>query len=896
MQSVRLLTLLLVMGLSVPVVADSLDKARSYFQAGEYSASIIEAKNALQKNPGDLEARLILARAYLALYKGAEAEKEFYRVKQLGGSPDQWVVGLAKALFYQGKSQELLDQLPLDPDYDDTTYAALAGWRAYAYLSLNQPDAAEKAIQAGEARQAEEPELLLGKARLLLAQQKRDQAKALLEGLTKRNAGLAEAHAMLGSIARAEKDDEAARRHYLQALEAEPDNLSAHVGLASLNIAEKRFDEAEKHIDRVLKLVPGHIYATYLSALVDLERGRQEEAERKVDFVLQNTPDYKPAIFAKGMLLLNARKYEQADRYLALYLQSHPDNWLVAEWLAFAKLRIGEPEEALEVLEKYGNDKRSNYYVLRGSAQMALKQFEASSESFEKALEMAPGSRIAERELALARLNLGDLSRLERLFEENAEMGELLFIAKMRERHHAEAARIAQKLISRERDNPVYHNMLGLALLAQQKLDEAERAFQAALEADPDYLTARFNLARIHDLQGDLEQAEKLYREVNRRKPNPAAYIGLANIAMKRGELKQAEALLQKAVELDDDAKVYLARFYLRSGQGERAIELLRREKTPRALSLLVEGYLQEGKVDEAIEVARRMGDDPRVLSLLARLYLAKGDRKAARTALQRALKQAPDDVAVLQQLAGLAVAEKDQANFGKWRDRLKELRGAKDPLVVELEGDWALAQGRFQQAMEYYERLITAGRASGAVWRKYDLATVRGQAQQRARKTYAAHLERHPDDVAARRRYAMLLQSLGETAASEREYQRVLAEVKDDPVTLNNLAWLYIEKGDRKAVELSEQAYQLAPQNAGIADTHGWALIRFGEVDKGVRLLKEWLPKVGDGRQRREIQYHLAYGLIQSGKSEEAAPLIAELESAGATAWVEELKTLQKP
>ncbi len=896
MQSVRLLTLLLVMGLSLPVVADSLDKARNYFQQGEYTSSIIEAKNALQKDPSNLEARQLLAQAYLALYKGAEAEKEFFRVRQLGGRPEQWVVGLAKTLFFQGKNRELLEQLPLDPSYDDATYAALAGWRASAHLNLDQVTAAAEEIQAGEARRAEEPDLVLGKARLLLAQQQRDQAKALLEDLVKRNAGLAEAHAMLGSIARAEKDMVATRRHYLRALEIEPNNLAAHVGLASLNVAEKRFDEAGKHIERVLELVPGHIYATYLSALVDLEQGRPEDAERKVDYVLQNIPDYQPAIFAKGLLLLNAKKYEQADRYLALYLQSNPDNWLVAEWLAFAKIRIGEADKALEVLEKYGNKKRPNYYVLLGSAQLALKQFEAASESFENALEMAPGSRIAERELALARLNLGDLSRLERLFEKDAEMGELLFIAKMRERQYADAARVAQKMISREGDNPVYHNMLGLALLSQNKLKEAERAFQAALDADPDYLTARFNLARVHDLEGDLDRAEELYREIDRRKPNPAAYIGLANIAMKRGELKQAEILLQKAVELDENAKVYLARFYLRSGQGERAIELLRREKTPQALSLLVEGYLQEGKVDEAIEVARRMGDDPRVLLLLARLYLAKGDRKAARITLQRALEQAPDNVAVLQQLAGLAVAEKDRADFNKWHDRLKKLRGDKDPLVVELEGDWALAQGRFHQAMEHYERLISDGRASGAVWRKYDLAVARSQAQQRARKTYAAYLQRYPDDVAARRRYAMLLQNLGETEASEREYQRVLAELEDDPIALNNLAWLYIEKGDRRAVQLSEQAYRLAPENAGVADTHGWALIRFGEVDKGVRLLKEWLPKVGDGRQRREIQYHLAYGLIQSGKNEEAAPLIAELESAGATAWVEELKTLQKP
>ncbi len=894
MNSLRALLWSLLVFASAPLYADALEKARAFYEKGDYRAAIIEAKNALQQAPGNVQARLLLGEAYLALYKGAEAEKEFLRARQLGAEPAQWMIGLARAYFYQGKNEELLEALPLDESLDPDTYAALAAWRAAAQIALGDVKAAQRTIEAGMAKNPDEPELMLSRARMLLGQRDLEGAKALLEALLERRPDDPEAHAMLGAIAKELGDEAAARRHYQAAVEANPYNISAYIGLATLAMSKREFDEARRHLAKVSELVPGHLYGNYLIALLALDEGKMDEAERRIDFVLQNAPDFKPAIFVKGTILLNKGQYEQADRYLSLYLQSVPDNWLVAEWLAFAKNRIGDYEGALEVLRKYGNRERANYYVLSGVAQMGLKAFDEASKSFEKALSMAPDSDLIQRQLAVARMELGDLSMAEDLFEKHQEMGEVLFIAHMNKGEHARAAQVARSLVEKDPDNPVYRNMLGLALLGQGKVDEAIEALQAAVKAKPDYLTARYNLARAYDLQGRLDEAEREYREANRIKRSAGGLVGLANVAMKRGNLEEAERLLEKAVELDDGATRFLARFYLQTGRADEAIAVLKRSDDPGAWRLLVQAYLGERKLDEALAVAERMaGETPADRFLLGRLYFAKGDRDAAARAYRAALEARPDYLPALVELARLAVVQQDAKAFRKYMKRIEALEGTA-PVVAELKGDWALSQDDGRAAMDHYRVVIEKYRPSRHLWRKFDLAARKAEALDAAEQVYAAYLKRHENDLWVRRRYALLLQTMERPEAAAAEYERVLAQVKDDPVTLNNLAWLYIESGDKRALELSRRAMELTPDNPGVVDTHAWALIRFGEPEKGVVLLKEWVAKLDEGPQLDEMKYHLAYGLLQSGRSEEAQRYIEELERRGAKEWVSRLKALQ--
>ena len=100
------------------------------------------------------------------------------------------------------------------------------------------------------------------------------------------------------------------------------------------------------------------------------------------------------------------------------------------------------------------------------------------------------------------------------------------------------------------------------------------------------------------------------------------------------------------------------------------------------------------------------------------------------------------------------------------------------------------------------------------------------------------------------------------------RESEKLLKIDGDNPVLLNNLAWLYDVKGDARAVTLAEKALTKAPKSPEIMDTVGWILTRKGDANRGLELLQtahQARPKQGD------IAYHLAVALDRAGRTMEA-------------------------
>jgi len=104
------------------------------------------------------------------------------------------------------------------------------------------------------------------------------------------------------------------------------------------------------------------------------------------------------------------------------------------------------------------------------------------------------------------------------------------------------------------------------------------------------------------------------------------------------------------------------------------------------------------------------------------------------------------------------------------------------------------------------------------------------------------------------------------------------LDERFDNPVVLNNLAWLYMDSGDERALETAREAYRLAPGNAEIGDTLGWILVQTGAPEEGLDHLQraaQELPKNGS------VLYHLAVAQRMDGDDTAAR---TNLEAAIAT------------
>ena len=85
--------------------------------------------------------------------------------------------------------------------------------------------------------------------------------------------------------------------------------------------------------------------------------------------------------------------------------------------------------------------------------------------------------------------------------------------------------------------------------------------------------------------------------------------------------------------------------------------------------------------------------------------------------------------------------------------------------------------------------------------------------------------------------------------------YEKTVELAPNSPIALNNLAWLYYEKKDPRALELAKRAAQLAPSSAEILDTFGWVLVESGNVKEGIVVLERAASIASDNK---DIKAHL--------------------------------------
>ncbi len=88
------------------------------------------------------------------------------------------------------------------------------------------------------------------------------------------------------------------------------------------------------------------------------------------------------------------------------------------------------------------------------------------------------------------------------------------------------------------------------------------------------------------------------------------------------------------------------------------------------------------------------------------------------------------------------------------------------------------------------------------------------------------------------------------------------------------------MQLNDPEAPQQAEKALKLAPNNPAFADTLGWILVQRGQVEAGLRYLRDARLRAPESG---EIRFHLAYALAKTGRTAEAREeLIAALSGAG--------------
>ncbi len=119
---------------------------------------------------------------------------------------------------------------------------------------------------------------------------------------------------------------------------------------------------------------------------------------------------------------------------------------------------------------------------------------------------------------------------------------------------HEEAAKLAGRAVRRFPDSPEAWGLMGEAVEGLGDLVSAMRAFEKALELDPDWATGHAHLAGLHLELGQLQQAsERIERAFDLDGMDAEANYAFAVLCEIEGELGTAARFYRAARELEPD-------------------------------------------------------------------------------------------------------------------------------------------------------------------------------------------------------------------------------------------------------------------------------------------------------------------------------------------------------
>ena len=888
---------LLILVISSAYAADGsqyLAEARGYLQEGKIEAAVIQLKNALQENPEDIDARLLLGTVYLRLGDGVSAEKEINRAVRLNASKELWQVELGQALLLQKKFDQILKSIEPDPTLSGTIQAGVYNLRGKAYLATGSLTESRDSFQRALSSRPGDEIAELGLARVTIAEGDIAGGREQLDAFLANNPDNAEARILRGEVLKRLQQNGLALADYSHVLNMNPSNLRALLGRTILYLQLANYDLAAKDLETLNRVAANSPIVIYLNGVSAFQQQKIKEAETYILQVLNLIPNHPQSQLIYGAILFGNGEFVQADEYLSRALAALPEHLPTIKLLAATRIKLRQFEKAITVLESgmRSHPEDAQIIAMLGNVYLQTGRFEEGSELLAKAVEHMPDLASLRTQLAFGLLARGETKGAIDELQSAVDLGQdliqadvLLVLSHLKNKEIEEALKASQALENRSPDNPLAYNLTGLAYLASGDEARAREKFNKALEIDPTFVTAQINLARIELSHNRLDETEQRFLAVLEKAPaNMTALVGLAGLEERKNNREGMYEWLLKAQERNPKSSrpgVLLAQAYLRDGENLKALRTARETITvfpdnAEALRILGMAQLAVGETNSAIQSYKQLTivqKTPQNLTLLANTLKQVKNYREARTVLATALELDPNNLSALTSLGDIAIREGEFAESIEVASRIQSNYPGQR-IGYEMEAVALLRQKKIEEGIALYEKAYQIQQSSELALRLAQLYKLQG-AEQKALSQLSDWLQNHPEDAETRSVYAIMLQQVGDNEKAVVEYEAVLRKLPDNVMALNNLAWLYQIDKNKRAIELSERAFRLSPEKPEIVDTYGWILVNFGEYEKGLGFLKEAFAKMPDNP---EVAFHVGYALSKTGRNEEAKKVLARI------------------
>ena len=329
-------------------------------------------------------------------------------------------------------------------------------------------------------------------------------------------------------------------------------------------------------------------------------------------------------------------KYEEYDKAKAVLDPAFTSDGAGA-FPARASLRytLHDMEGALEDVQRAmapPQVKTAGLYSLRGSLHFHAARYDEALKDLEAAVALKRSPSTLSR-LAHYHWKTSDFDKAETLYTE-AES-----------RYHGREAETRAWI----------HLMRGLMDLERGRYDDALAHYQDADAAMTGWWLVREHMAEIHFLQGDLEGAAKIYKDVVEETESPELMAAYSEVLEKQGKADEAKAQHASAAIVFESrlkkwpsaSSGHALEFFLEGDEPKRALALAQENHKRRpggeATTLLARAYLGVKDVDKAVEMIEKVEGTPYRTAdyhvVASEVFAAKGDSERAQKENALAMK-----------------------------------------------------------------------------------------------------------------------------------------------------------------------------------------------------------------------------------------------------------------
>jgi cellulose synthase operon protein C len=412
-----------------------------------------------------------------------------------------------------------------------------------------------------------------------------------------------------------------------EALQSSPSSAAALLGLARIALAQRRQDDAAALIARAISANPENTDCLRFQGDLLRMQGKPEAALASYRRILTLRPDDMPAHIDVANIHTDGGDFKQARAEIAAARKVAPASLGVLYAQAMLDFREGKQAAALEALQQIVRAAPDHFpsILLLAAVQSAVGADQLAEEQLRKFLAAYP------RHVYASRL-----------------MGALYLRTNRQDAAMALLDPLLDSLAAVREDDVELLTLAGEAHLRARQFGRAAGYFEKAIAMQP-------NESKLH--------------------------TALALSRLGNGDNGRAVAELERAASLDT--------------------------KSPRAATLLVMTYLRAGTPDKAFATVRQMelkANTALVQNLKGVIFLAGQHIKNARASFEHALALDPLFMPALDNLANLDTLAKRPADTEKrYRDALAKAPG--NIALMEALARLAMAQGKTGEAIAWLER-----------------------------------------------------------------------------------------------------------------------------------------------------------------------------------------------